>query len=149
MPDLQTIVLKIITLYPLLLSVFFILAIVILIIYCTFFRSNITDRPPDVYSAKDIENYMKKNNMIRSIENENMYIYIDDYEEGYYIRCVNKLKKNDFFTVTGSKELLITFWAIIQRSFFYKNYTCDGLLTWFENQATYTYENLFVSKNNQ
>ena len=134
-----------IMLIALLLPVFLIIIVIVLIIYSIFTKSS--QRPPDVYSANDIEEYMKNNTLVNCIENENIYIQFSDYEEGLYIRCINKLNKTEFFTVTGSSEMLGTCWVVVQKYSYFQNYTYNGLFFWFNERYATSNGQLLLTKN--
>ena len=125
---------------------FLLIALVIILIIYSYFAGT-EQRPPDVYSLSDIEEYMKNNEMVNYIENENIFISISDYDEGMYIRCVNKQKQKDFFTVTGTKEMLGTCWAVVQKYSYFNKYTYKGLFYWFNARYTYSNGELFLTKN--
>ena len=134
-----------IMLFCLLLPFLLIALAIILIIYSLFTGKQ--EGPPDVYSSSDIEEYMKNNEMVNYIENENIFISISDYDEGMYIRCVNKQNQKEFFTVTGTKEMLGTCWAVVQEYSYFNKYTYKGLFYWFNTRYVYSKGELFLTKN--
>lgn len=110
-------------------------------------KSHYVASPPDVYSLLDIEEYMRNNKIVNSFENKNMYIFISDYEEGLYIRCVNKQEQDEFFTITGPKDIILTCWAAVQKYSYFNEYTYKGLFYWFNAQYVRSRRQLFITRN--
>ena len=95
-----------------------------------------SDRPttyPDSLN-EHLEEYSKNNEFTGYLENGNIVLICEKYEDLYsknnlYIRCINKVNKK-FFTITGEADLIATIWLIFQNEF-NKNFTYQGLRFWY------------------
>ena len=97
-----------------------------------------------------LKEYAVNNKPIKCLENNNITLFYDTYENGgiteCYIRCTDK-KKNIFFTITGDSSYVASIWLIIQ-SEFRNTFTYNGLKHWYRENEFFSPWNIQLKEEN-